>query len=666
MKKPFLGKVALVALVTLAGWLVLASAGDDPNKKPPGDPKDGKVDGPTSSRTHDDADPEPISPSYVTFKINGKEVRSAGISPQARTSNALKYKPGLRFPKPLLALVERDAPVKPGLPPVVDDIETAEDGSAWLQFRTVIGTPDYFRQCRDAVLAQERDLLKAEKLTEQDVRIEPWPLKHCVVTAQHPITGRVLGVGQSQTLTGRKEEFTFAIRFDPAELREVLGLIRAGRLEFVYSYTYVGRTEYSGKVDLKGVKNAKVVASQKLQSKQAGDPVFQAEANEAVRHVLVSVERTTRANHKDLLPLLNQPGQFDALFQKLFADDGVVNLAELKKGDEKAAEMVAAYLKPHLEQVRESFGEDKSTITIDQTEVGKEIKGSVGGGLNLGFISFGGGYDETKKEEVLRRLEQVTGSKWVKEMNTEKYRPHAITKLKFQSGADQVVIDESNTVFLSVSRENGYLEDSPVPVTFTTKTANLSDKIDLGPYQGVPIGAMLPYFGATPPKGYVWADGQANWPNAAWVPQHLRGAKVPDMREYLVGGAKDEAAVGKDFKSGRLSVPEFAVSGGNFTIPVKDARVEGGYTYAVVWENENGIEIGKNIPPDNKLPNWFQAAADGKYPGFWMRLKMVPAAYKTPAGAAAGSQTITGLKIDLGSASTNPRHVMCRWIIRVE
>jgi hypothetical protein len=182
----------------------------------------------------------------------------------------------------------------------------------------------------------------------------------------------------------------------------------------------------------------------------------------------------------------------------------------------------------------------------------------------------------------------------------------------------------------------------------------------------VPPGMMLPYFGRDLPKGFVWADGEARWPEAPWVPSHLRGARVPDMREHLVGGANNEAVVGKVFKTGQLSVPEFTVDGSNFKIPVNNSRVDGGYTYALVWQNEAGIEIGKNIPPDNKLPNWFQAAADDKYRGFWMRLQMAPATYKAPAGATAGSQKVSGLKINLDSASTNPRHVMCRWIIRVE
>ena len=51
---------------------------------------------------------------------------------------------------------------------------------------------------------------------------------------------------------------------------------------------------------------------------------------------------------------------------------------------------------------------------------------------------------------------------------------------------------------------------------------------------------MLPYFGAgdRAPDGYVWADGGTPWPDAPWVPEHLRHNKlVPNMKRNLVGGA---------------------------------------------------------------------------------------------------------------------------------
>ena len=120
--------------------------------------------------------------------------------------------------------------------------------------------------------------------------------------------------------------------------------------------------------------------------------------------------------------------------------------------------------------------------------------------------------------------------------------------MKFLNGADQVLIDENSTVFLSIGTANRYLEDTPIPVTFTTKTAKLSESInrpaDLGPYEGVPLGVAVPSFSANLPKGYVLADGQANWPNADWVPVHLRGKKVPDLDGRFLRGVSDVHEIG--------------------------------------------------------------------------------------------------------------------------
>src|SRR5262249_33455710 len=163
------------------------------------------------------------------------------------------------------------------------------------------------------------------------------------------------------------------------------------------------------------------------------EPIFQGEANDAIRHVYVSVHKTVRATHKDLIPLLDQ----STLFQKLFTDDGHINLKDLKEGDEKTAAMLTAYLKPHLETIRESFGGEKSEITIHEDRVGKgekgwwNLTGETGATIPIKMVqlsmSMGGGLgkDTTKTKEVLDRIEKATGSKWGYDKVTERFRPHS-------------------------------------------------------------------------------------------------------------------------------------------------------------------------------------------------------------------------------------------------
>jgi hypothetical protein len=370
------------------------------------------------------------------------------------------------------------------------------------------------------------------------------------------------------------------------------------------------------------------------------EPIFQAEANDAVRYVNATVEKTMRVGHKDLLPLLDTPN----LFQKLFADDGLLLFKDL--GDKEAALILALYLKPQLEQVRESFGEEKANIKVNED----------------GTVTVSDHGQKTK--QLLARIQDATGTKYEKVEGKESYRPHSIKKFKFQNNADTVQIDEKTTVFLSVGAENGYLEDSVISASFTSKMAKDTGlrSSDLGAYSGVPLGAMVPFFGAKLPKGYVWADGQASFPNADWVPTHLRGVKVPDMREHLVGGAKDEANVGLVYNKGQLTVPEVTVSGGSFKLPANKTE-----TLQIAAGAGKGGHGGFVFHFDGN-DNYTDIKHGMMWNGFGGQYRGIQAMYSSFKNGEAlqGEQKIPAVAFPLNSVQSNPRHVMCHWIIRVE
>jgi hypothetical protein len=176
---------------------------------------------------------------------------------------------------------------------------------------------------------------------------------------------------------------------------------------------------------------------------------------------------------------------------------------------------------------------------------------------------------------------------------------------------------------------------------------------------------MVPFFGTKLPKGYVWADGVANWPNADWVPIQLRGAKVPDMQEYLVGGAKDADAVGKVWDQGKLVIPAFTVKGTSFSIPAAETEANitgefrdkeaGGSKNALVflWHNENWCKANRKGEPNHLEISGY-------------RYTPVYAKYRYPKGTLAGVQTLQATTLELNAVGSNPRHVMCRWIIRIK
>jgi uncharacterized protein YukE len=669
VKKPLVNAAAVAVLVLLVGWLGLVSAGADPDKKPPGnDPKGGKADAPSASRFH--AHVRPNRPGSSSVPVALPDGREHSILLDLPSETDEKAFPGLRFHRPVFALVERDTPVEPGLPPVIDYVRRNPNGSADVRFRVMVTNPDFKKRCRDVVAEKERPLLAAKGLTPDDIDIEPWPLLHCVVCAKDGLSDEVLGVAQTGTLSRTRSDFDFTFNLSAAELDRLTGLIRKGELQFVYSYRYSNTIDEMAKADLTGVNNATVLATEKLQSmqKRPDDPIFQGEANEATRYVYLSVHKRVRATNQALIPLLDQT----KLYQKLFAPDGAITLAELKQGDERKAAMIAAYLKPHLERVRESLGEDKKYVTINDERRGTSVTTtpptiSAGIAVPLGpvipsiSISKSLGDPVTKTDEFLKRVEQATGSTWAKDKDSETYRPHSVNTVKLLSGKDQVLVDESVAAYVSVGENTGYLEDSPVPVTLTTKTAKLAAMVDgLGPYQGVPLGVPLPYFGATLPKGYVWADGTTTWPNAKWVPEHLRGAKVPDMREHLIGGAKDEKEVGMVFNKGQLVVEGQTIQGNKFKTPAASKLVpQTSEPQDVPFGELKFVAVHRRANPQHgKRWDGWDGSLYTDSPGYILAVKGEE--------ALTGEHPVEKRTLTLNTAASNPRHVMCRWIIRVD
>lgn len=155
----------------------------------------------------------------------------------------------------------------------------------------------------------------------------------------------------------------------------------------------------------------------------------------------------------------------------------------------------------------------------------------------------------------------------------------------------------------------------------------------------IPLGAMIPYFGARLPEGYRRCNGNAKedypnrdnvYPDASWVPKHLVGEPLPDMREHLVGGAKDEAAVGRVWDKGKIP-----------------------------GSKTNAAEMGRS-------------PAHPSYPKNPLMAMVVPESVGTAETYLHVNHYFVRIPIpalgdtELKTAATNPRHVMCHWIIRVE
>jgi hypothetical protein len=247
--------------------------------------------------------------------------------------------------------------------------------------------------------------------------------------------------------------------------------------------------------------------------------------------------------------------------------------------------------------------------------------------------------------------------------------------------------DDSDRKHAQQLKENEKLRGELVDATAKAEKAvkDRFEKVDeRAALDRVPVGAMVPYFGDgdAPPKGYVFADGRvgkdgkrARWPRADWVPEHLRGEDIPDMRQHLVGGAKDIGQVGLPWDKGVITIPKITVKGENFTTPAtQNVTMRGNFrkddpwhkgreddAWVVLWHNRDGWNKG-----DYSNLNFIEAAVGNPKNGFWFRATPVPAVYKLTEGNIRGAQDVGPIPLSLNQPETNPRHVMCRWIIRVE
>jgi hypothetical protein len=157
------------------------------------------------------------------------------------------------------------------------------------------------------------------------------------------------------------------------------------------------------------------------------------------------------------------------------------------------------------------------------------------------------------------------------------------------------------------------------------------------------LGTMKPWFSTKLPKGWVWADGKEKFPHADWVPKGLKGVAVPDMKQHLIGGAKDESGVGKTFRAGSI--------GGQKLTP------------SVTLSSTPGF-----APPYPQFPTQDVYGMIGVEGEAAIRLMDFVGARRTftkiPQPTYSLSvQESTLPRTNLDSADTNPRHVMCHWII---
>jgi hypothetical protein len=202
----------------------------------------------------------------------------------------------------------------------------------------------------------------------------------------------------------------------------------------------------------------------------------------------------------------------------------------------------------------------------------------------------------------------------------------------------------------------------------------------------VPRGGMIPYFGKVLPDGFVWADGQAVWPNEPWVDDALRGKPVPNMNGgRLAGGPLPGTALGTVWDKGTIPLPSFEIQGSSFKTP----SLRNVFPLAPGWVFEganlnNPAQGASYAHPDFRDGTFFLFVnRDGaakpnivkwvREPGLGPSLDSAYSFVRVQMNnigrgeqALTGSQPVTLASVALSSADRNPPFVSSRWIIRVK
>ena len=611
-------------------------------------------------------------------------------------------KPGVYFHRPTFALVERtgnplnlDGVV---LPSFVHGVDVLESGTTIITLRFQLTSNDIQQLCRKAVIAQDLGAV-IKKLGEnknsrppQDlVSVEKWPIESVFVDCMPTYENRVLSAGGKRVVTADDAEFYIHLPFSRDSFLEFLALEEKGKLAFRFSYSYTGATTVKSELDvfgdLKLVLETKNVLTQQQIDGEA--PIFRRHKNKVIEAMKLQLIAVSRIGHPKLMP--QAESVIPALINQIFNAKQSLTLAEVTKLYPDADRALAEYLLPDLQTLQEA--EEIENLEVEVEQDGTLSTTKVGGGLFASYAGIVGiSFDvaDESTHEKLNRLEKKHGVTFSKGKTLKQKVASSIDVVKLATGWDQVNVDLKTVKYLSLGDETQYRIESDVPQQFTdqfiakaiaTELKERSEFVERQSrweYDSVPLGTMLPYFGASvdPPKGYVFADGKTNWPDESWVPKHfrwpndasvaveLRGKPkpVPDMENFMLAGGNVNQ-VGHEHLRGQADVSG-TVKAATIKIDTRREKSPGDLLIMRGGDSDNqDVYITSQV---GKMPLF----ADGNsgQPIFQLKTRMYAIPGEVTAKATGNSPTKT-IEIEgkaiLDNIDSSPPHVKCRWIIRV-
>jgi len=510
------------------------------------------------------------------------------------------------FHIPIFAFYELDKPIN-DYPKIVQKYVKLPNSSTRLHFKVALSSPPIRQLMRDILVNQYS---KTDGEFDK-VKVYKWPAIHMVINC-YPQGGRkseILSMMDTFTITNIGDDLEFTMDFIPDDLERFKELGNNGELWFVFAYSFEGREIAKMQVETTGSVSAKDLLRRHLThaQKKKDEPIFQKQVNSIQREISLSFTRIVTSQDKDILPIKYETGQ---ILNQLIQLNRVATMDDLN-GDPELRKHVAKYLSPLIDTQDTSIAKKESITEIaERTKEKKRIRLN-GSKMGLKNKIVSADLKTEKKTESTdtqkEKLENTYGITMTYDKKSQNYVLTTIDVYQIAEGWSDVTIDTKDIIAVATGENTKYLESVPIISTFTVQKIlkNVKPVSEQHFYDGVPLGTILPFAGNRIPLGYVWLNPDLNkrdglpqrWPKTEWVPVHLRGKPLPDMRRHLIGGSDDLNEVGKEWNKGNI---QFTVDGKNFKPITNDSNRSTAGLKGWMW-----MKYGKAIRAPSKYYRYY-------------------------------------------------------------
>lgn len=453
----------------------------------------------------------PSNPSEASVEVLvGEQWRTIEIY---RDNPAGGKGPNSYFHEPPFAFVTNSSPPD-GMPEIVQRvIADTRGGLVYLQFRVVLSSESLRIACRDALIEQDEKWLNEHNISPDEIDIRQWPVENVTMECVRLTDGSVIAISGHQSARRKVDTLDVTMGFSFTQLDDLLKGLENDTVRFNFHYTYTGSRTVSGEAATRISRSVAAVFAQELKSEQYGKeaPLFQGQSDKALRRAIETVATSIRAEHKDLVPVL-QAQLSDAVAPLL--EQTTLSFEDLRTNPDYMAAF-ARYIVPRLHEV----------VTTDArlSRVKDASASSTGFDLSTGLLDFG----LALSGQEVRALEEVTGTQFQQTERETWYQPHAVHVQTLKDIEDSAMLSTRVEAFLALG--SGLIARS----TFDNEPTFAEDILSSASgvsrpaiYPGVFQGTVLSTISTITPQGWVPMDGTYIYPSADWVPQELWGKPV--------------------------------------------------------------------------------------------------------------------------------------------